>query len=299
MEGYVQDKTGDAFACEYAAYLTPIEGEEGVYLARLDRLWEERLPELGYKEFKQKLNNGTLCEGARAVSVGKHEVLLKEDADTLRRRMDALFKSLIDLLKTALLKSKGRFDEEELRAVFAAHSVDVRSAKRFLGSLLESRTEEGRSVSYISTQKKKESNDLSFTVTRGFDLLLSRYQKLFAQRIVGQKGDRLQFYCTPFSDLNMLLNLLSMLGGLSFSVAGGGTPCVHVRFSDMDTLEQLAAADNYRNLILDANECLFEEQVELFRMFFGSGSLTDEQRWDFIEDYFTGMPVEELKRKYC
>ncbi len=299
VEGYVQDKTGDAFACEYAAYLTPIEGEEGVYLARLDRLWEERFPELGYKEFKQKLNNGTLCEGARAVSVGKHEVLLKEDADTLRRRMDALFKSLIDLLKTALLKSKGRFDEEELRAVFAAHSVDVRSAKRFLGSLLESRTEEGRSVSYISTQKKKESNDLSFTVTRGFDLLLSRYQKLFAQRIVGQKGDRLQFYCTPFSDLNMLLNLLSMLGGLSFSVAGGGTPCVHVRFSDMDTLEQLAAADNYRNLILDANEHLFEEQVELFRMFFGSGSLTDEQRWDFIEDYFTGMPVEELKRKYC
>lgn len=299
VEGYVQDKTGDAFAREYAAYLTPIEGEEGVYLARLDRLWEERFPELGYKEFKQKLNNGTLCEGARAVSVGKHEVLLKEDADTLRRRMDALFKSLIDLLKTALLKSKGRFDEEELRAVFAAHSVDVRSAKRFLGSLLESRTEEGCSVSYISTQKKKESNDLSFTVTRGFDLLLSRYQKLFAQRIVGQKGDRLQFYCTPFSDLNMLLNLLSMLGGLSFSVAGGGTPCVHVRFSDMDTLEQLAAADNYRNLILDANEHLFEEQVELFRMFFGSGSLTDEQRWDFIEDYFTGMPVEELKRKYC
>ena len=97
----------------------------------------------------------------------------------------------------------------------------------------------------------------------------------------------------------MLLNLLSMLGGLSFSVAGGGTPCVHVRFNDVETLKQLAAADDYRNLILDANEQLFEEQVELFRMFFGSDSLTDEQRWDFIEDYFTGMSVEELKSKYC
>lgn len=97
--------------------------------------------------------------------------------------------------------------------------------------------------------------------------MLSRYQKLFAQRITGHKGDRLQFYCTPFSDLNMLLNLLSMLGGLSFSVAGGGTPCVHVRINDADRLEQLAAADGYRNLILDANERIFQEQIELFTMF--------------------------------
>ncbi len=298
VEGYVQDKTGDVFARKYAGYLTKVEGEENVFLVRLDRLWEECFPELGYNEFKQKLSNGTLCEGARAVSVGKHDVLLKEDADVLRQRLDALFKSLIGLLKTALLKNKGRFDEEELRAVFAEHRMDVRSARRFLGSLLESRTEEGRSVSYISSQKKKESNELAFTVTRGFDLLLSRYQKLFAQRIVGRKGDRLQFYCTPFSDLNMLLNLLSMLGGLSFSVAGGGTPCVHVHFSDIETLQQLAFSDGYRNLILDANERLFEEQVELFKLFFGSDRLTDEQRWNFVEDYFTGTSVEELKKRY-
>lgn len=154
-EGYVQDKTGDVFAREFQSYLTKVEGEDGVYVARLEALWEERFPELGYKEFKQKLNNGTLWEGARAVSVGKHEVLLKEDASVIRERMDALFKSLTTMLKTALIKSKGRFDEEELRAVFAEHGMDVRSAKRFIGSLLESRTEEGRSVSYISSVKRK------------------------------------------------------------------------------------------------------------------------------------------------
>ena len=171
-EGYIQDKTGDTFVREFQAYLTKVEDEEGVYRARLDSLWEERFPELGYREFKQKLNNGTLWEGSRAVSVGKHEVLLKEDTAVIRQRMDSLFKSLVTMLKTALLKTKGRFDEEELRAVFAEHGMDVPSAKRFIGSLLESRTEEGRSVSYISSVKKKESNELSFTVTKGFDLLL-------------------------------------------------------------------------------------------------------------------------------
>ena len=253
---------------------------------------------MGYREFKQKLNSGTLREGSRAVSVGKHEVLLKEDATIIRQRMDALFKSLVTMLKTALLKSKGRFDEEELRAVFAEHGMDVPSAKRFIGSLLESRTEEGRSVSYISSIKKKDSNELSFTVIKGFDLLLSRYQKLFTQRITGNKGARLQFYCTPFSDLNMLLNLLSMLDCLSFSVEGGGTPCVHVRFDNPELLQQLADSNEYHNLILDANERIFEEQIDLFSSFFGTDALTDEQRWDFVEEYFTGTGVEELKKKY-
>lgn len=297
-EGYIQDKTGDAFASEFRAYLTKVEGEESVYRARLDSLWEERFPELGYREFKQKLNNGTLWEGSRAVSVGKHEVLLKEDTAVIRQRMDSLFKSLVTMLKTALLKTKGRFDEEELRAVFAEHGMDVPSAKRFIGSLLESRTEEGRSVSYISSVKKKESNELSFTVTKGFDLLLSRYQKLFTQRIAGTKGERLQFYCIPFSDLNMLLNLLSMLDCLSFSVEGGGTPCVHVRFNDPGLLQQLADSNEYHNLILDTNERIFEEQIDLFSSFFGTDILTDDQRWDFVEEYFTGTSVEELKKKY-
>lgn len=297
-EGYVQDKTGDAFAQEFQPYLTKVEGEEGVYRARLESLWEERFPELGYREFKQKLNSGALWEGSRAVSVGKHEVLLKEDATIIRERMDALFKSLVSMFKMALLKSKGRFDEEELRAVFAEHGMDVPSAKRFIGSLLESRTEEGRSVSYISSVKKKDSNELSFTVSKGFDLLLSRYQRLFTQRITGKKGERLQFYCTPFSDLNMLLNLLSMLDCLSFSVEGGGTPCVHVRFDEPELLQQLAGSNEYHNLILDTNERIFEEQIELFSFFFGSDVLTDEQRWDFVEEYFTGTGVEELKKKY-
>lgn len=298
-ECYIQDKTSDLFIREFAAYLTKVKGTDGVYLAQINRLWEERFSELGYREFRQKLSNGTLWEGARAVIVGRHDVLLKANADQISKRFDALFRSLKNLLSEKLRKAKGRFDEEELRAVFAEHNMDVPSAKRFIGSLLESRTEEGRSVSYISSVKKKDSNELSFTVTKGFDLLLSRYQKLFAQRITGKKGERLQFYTTPFSDLNLLLNLLSMLDCLSFSVEGGGTPGVQIRFDDPQKLQQIVDSGEYHNLILENNEQIFLEQIELFSFFFGNLHLSDELRWAFIEDYFTGMGIEELKRKYA
>ena len=89
-----------------------------------------------------------------------------------------------------------------------------------------------------------------------------------------------------------------MLGCLSFSVEGGGTPCVLVRFNDPDTLQSLAASDDYRNRILETNELIFQEQIELFTLFFGTDRLDDTQRWDFVEDYFTGMSVDELKGKY-
>ena len=90
-----------------------------------------------------------------------------------------------------------------------------------------------------------------------------------------------------------------MLDCLSFSVEGGGTPCVLVTFDEPETLEQIASSDEYRNLILENNEKIFQEQIELFSFFFGTDGMDDTKRWNFIEDYFTGMGVEELKVKYA
>ena len=291
---YLQDKTGDTFAHRYAAYVTPVSGQPSLWRLQTEALWEHEFPELGYREFKQKLMNGTLLEGARAVAVGCHDVLLKEDAQRIIQRVDALFADLSALLREALTRSKGKFDESRLRALFESHQLDVRSAKRFIGQLLESRVEEGRSVSYISSARKKESTELQFTVTRGFDLLLQRYRKLMQQYIVGSAGEVIRCFCTPFSDLNLLLNLLSMLGSVAFSVEGGASPCVEIRFLKPKALEQIAGNESYHNQLLAEEELHFQQQIDLYNRFFGNQHLTDTERWDFIEAYFTGrLPLLE------
>ena len=277
--------------------MVPVKGVEGVYKVAFESLWENCFSEMGYREFKRDLYNGNLFEGVRAAAVGKHDVLLKESAADICSKLASLLMSLKDLLTVSLYGNKGKFEEDDLRSIFAAYDMDVPSAKRFITSLLESRVEEGRSVSYITSAKKKDEDKLMFTVTRGFDLLLSRYQKLCAQRITGKKGDRLLFYVTPFSDLNMLLNLLSMLNVVDFTVEGG-VPSVGVRVRDAEILKKEAASGNYQNHVLENNEKIFQEQIELFRLFFGNTKLSDEQRWEFIEDYFTGMSLEGLKEKY-
>ena len=62
-------------------------------------------------------------------------------------------------------------------------------------------------------------------------------------------------------------------------------------------LKKEAASGDYQNHVLENNEKIFQEQIELFRLFFGNTKLSDEQRWEFIEDYFTGMSLEGLKEK--
>ena len=89
----------------------------------------------------------------------------------------------------------------------------------------------------------------------------------------------------------MLLNLLSILDCLSFSVEGGGTPCVLVYFDDPESLQQIASSDEYHNLILENNEQVFQEQIELFSFFFGTDGMDD------VKIIIGGAPVSEEAMK--
>lgn len=91
------------------------------------------------------------------------------------------------------------------------------------------------------------------------------------------------------------LVVYAQCGGLTVE---GGVPSVGVRVRDAEILKKEAASGDYQNHVLENNEKIFQEQIELFRLFFGNTKLSDEQRWEFIEDYFTGMSLEGLKEKY-
>jgi hypothetical protein len=71
-----------------------------------------------------------------------------------------------------------------------------------------------------------------------------------------------------------------------------------VRFHEPETLKSLAENEDYLNQILEVNEQLFNDQITLFLLFFSNSKLSDRERWAFIESYFTGSSIEELKERY-
>ena len=90
----------------------------------------KRFAELGYREFKRKLNGGTLWEGSVQWSVGEREVLLKEDAAVIRQRMNDIFYSLKTLLDK-LRKTWGILMKKNCVRYLPSMIMDVPSAKRF------------------------------------------------------------------------------------------------------------------------------------------------------------------------
>lgn len=277
FDGYVQEKMGDVVFCKkYKQYMVFVKGVEGVYKVVFEFLWENCFLEMGYCEFKCDLYNGNFFEGVCVVVVGKYDVLLKESVVDICFKLVSFLKSLKDLLMVSLYGNKGKFEEDDLCSIFVVYDMDVFFVKCFIILLLEFRVEEGRSVSYIISVKKKDEDKLMFIVICGFDLLFFCYQKLCVQCIIGKKGDWLLFYVILFFDFNMLFNLLFMFNVVDFIVEGG-VFFVGVCVCDVEILKKEVVLGDYQNYVLENNEKIFQEQIELFWLFFGNIKLSDEQ----------------------
>ena len=68
---------------------------------------------------------------------------------------------------------------------------------------------------------------------------------------------------------------------------------IYVRFNNPSYLYSLVRKKNYKNTILNG---IYEKQAYAERVFtyFFTTPMTDEERWNFIESYFLGVPEEQL-----
>lgn len=88
-----------------------------------------------------------------------------------------------------------------------------------------------------------------------------------------------------------LLKLLSLFGYISYSVVGGTEPEIFVRFNSPEKIHQIINGtfvyhNSYPKKIRSRNN----RDKKIMRNFFES-DYSDEQRWNFIEDYFLGKDL--------
>jgi hypothetical protein len=78
----------------------------------------------------------------------------------------------------------------------------------------------------------------------------------------------------------------------SYEISGGEKPGIFIRVNDPLKLKRLADG-NYTNELLEEIDRRQKTSVSVMEHFFMNPMTTDE-RWEFIEKYFLGTPVEEL-----
>lgn len=100
-------------------------------------------------------------------------------------------------------------------------------------------------------------------------------------------------YCDAKDKIVKLSEFLNSLGVADYQRTGGDQPAIFVRINNPYYLNMLIRKKEYENAILKNIYEKYRFSERIFTYFFTT-SMTDEQRWDFIEEYFLGATEERL-----
>jgi hypothetical protein len=86
---------------------------------------------------------------------------------------------------------------------------------------------------------------------------------------------------------------LNSLGLATFQRQGGSDPQVFIRINNPTYLHDLITGGNYKNQMLIDIYKKYKFSERIFTYFFNT-DMTNNQRWDFIEEYFLGASEDKL-----
>lgn len=87
------------------------------------------------------------------------------------------------------------------------------------------------------------------------------------------------------------LKLLSIFDYITYEVVGGSEPEIFIRLNDPNKIKSIVMGNaNYSNSYITKAKQKHDRDVEVLLYFFNQLN-TDEERWDYIENYFLGYDV--------
>lgn len=106
--------------------------------------------------------------------------------------------------------------------------------------------------------------------------------------LINDNGKRTQEY-------NVILGILEAIGVLSFEMIGGANSQLYIYINQIQALRNILNAPyRYNNRLLDT---ITERHLISVKMltYLYEGDFSNEERWDFLEDYFLGTIPEKVK----
>jgi RecQ family ATP-dependent DNA helicase len=127
--------------------------------------------------------------------------------------------------------------------------------------------------------------------------LLHIFTKLFESNKKNEASRFLSINDIPLKNHIRIGSLLEILNLGVFETTGGDDPRVFIRINDPRRIEKDSTDSKYNNYILESVKNRHRVSCQIFEHFF-INSLSNEKRWDLIEDFFLGMSNDELFEKY-
>jgi len=270
----------------------------------LDKIWQQSFSDKSFPSLKREFYLGRLFRQINVDIKPQLKISFERTIDYNKayQQLEGLFMAL----QQAFVQMEGFFSQEDLQAKLNAVLQDeVKSEKlsKFVLSTFSGRMiqpgviEEGAFL-----QRKKEKHQYRYRVfnnryLQAFAAMSKRFSRLFEntnESIVNRYITNKESNAITYVRLGYFMEMLE-IG--TFEIKGGENPMVFIRINDPQRIERDANDNFYKNTLLEKTLERHYLSNHIFDHFFLNG-FENEERWNFIEDFFLGEDIDTLLENY-
>lgn len=271
-------------------------GSKVVVRLDLGKIWQDNFANISFPQAKFKYYQNELFNSITLSPTIQFKFILK-DIKNFGEKLSNEFNKLINALNQfnqntqveveqleKALSNQGIENYEDI-AHFIANSFNVNGSNYFLFF-----------NRYLTNQDRHVLVKQPNNVNQMFKSILSVYNDFD-----GLSNEKVNYVIQQDEEAilknSLFGGLLDLLGFGTYEKNGGKNPKIFVRINDINKLKNSLYNPKYTNKIRAKVENKFVTSYMLYDHFFTT-DLTNEQRWNFLEDYFLGADVNKLVNDY-
>lgn len=288
-----QSETKDFYRLyhDYLKHLT-----DTIYLFDADKYWTEKNNNISFPQFKYKLSEGKLFRDFHVELKNKVTLCLHDSISNVKDAIVDFFHYAHKFLNE-MSSSHHRIDFNTMKSSLPP-SYDNVKREQFLETfrlLYATPNGLGGEIAaycsiFTSHEGEVHQKDAFQLIQSGYENVANLYFSAYDSLI---RSKELCIYCKSKDVIVKLSEFLNSLGIADYQRQGGDQPAIFVRINNPYYLNSLIRSRNYENDILNNIYEKYRFSERVFTYFFTT-NMTDEQRWDFIEEYFLGASEERL-----
>ncbi|MDD2245303.1 MAG: helicase-related protein [Dysgonamonadaceae bacterium] len=262
----------------------------------LKSIWENNFQDVTFPQLKNLFYEKTLFSEFNDPIIPRYKlsVALKH---TIQETREELRQYALQLVKVFSSLHNRFFQKSDFISILRKSIGDEVISRKVSNIILEMfiiSNEPFKSKKGNFIQRRVSANGEEFRIVdRTYNMLPHQLEKLYSALVNGFDSESMVIdRFTNNNATNSFLQIVYIIEAFnlgSYEVRGGETPEIFIRVNDPVRLNRLANnSSNYHNLIWEDVKRRQRRSGEILTRFF-TELKTDQQRWDFIEDYFLGL----------
>lgn len=283
---------------------TIVYSQGNTYLVDMAAIWENCSPEQSYGAFKKAFFEHTVKIKGSSYHFTprvKVDIHYRDSYETVVEKTEQFMNVLVGLFAKYKCAEVKQFTQSQFEEDLKERLGDKAISHDKLPMLMDIFTEApGGNAAFSRTRspirvlrrrKQPGSDDYTYLVANpAYSKLSTLFVRYLRQCVPAEQENSFSRFYPLVKDkpieLMPLLRVMELLGLANYEILGSEKAEVFLRIADPEKLQQLAAG-SYKNTVLQAIQERHKHNEMLLGSFFAA-QLSDEARWELIEQYFLG-----------